>query len=67
MHSILVALAVVQSTAANGLGLQPIALSQAPMPVTAIAVPQLGKIVMYRGSSVMGAGLACPIRYRVER
>jgi hypothetical protein len=25
---------------------------------------QQGKIVMYRGSSIMGAGLACPIRYK---
>src|SRR5690242_11436075 len=25
---------------------------------------QPGKIVMYRGSSIMGAGVACPIRYR---
>lgn len=24
----------------------------------------LGKIIMYRGSSIMGAGLACPIRYK---
>ena len=33
-------------------------------PSIAIAEPQPGKIVMYRGSSAMGAGLACPIRYK---
>lgn len=26
--------------------------------------PQSGKIVMYRGSSIMGAAVACPIRYK---
>jgi uncharacterized protein DUF2846 len=66
MQSILVALAIVQSTAANGPGSQPIALRPASVPVIAIAVPQLGKIVMYRGSSITGAGLACPSRYKGE-
>ena len=28
------------------------------------ASTDLGKIVMYRGSSVFGAGVACPIRYK---
>ena len=36
------------------------ALSQG-IPATA---PTVGKIIMYRGSSIMGAGVACPIRYK---
>ena len=28
------------------------------------STPGTGKIVMYRGSSVFGAGVACPIRYK---
>jgi hypothetical protein len=31
---------------------------------TAAPVPASGAIVMYRGSGVMGAALACPIRYK---
>ena len=31
--------------------------------VSATAESQ-GKIIMYRGSSIMGAGLACPVRYQ---
>jgi hypothetical protein len=56
MHYFALALALTVPGAANGqdqVG-QPVAVpSNAP-----------GKIVMYRGSSVMGAGLACPIRYK---
>lgn len=35
-----------------------------PEPAAVPAVPQMAKIVMYRGSSVMGAALGCPIRYK---
>jgi hypothetical protein len=31
---------------------------------TTEAKPHLGKIIMYRGSSVFGAGVGCPIRYK---
>lgn len=34
-----------------------------PVAATAVANSQ-GKIIMYRGSSIMGMGLACPIRYQ---
>lgn len=40
-------------------------------PPTAVAeesvsspAPQMGKIVMYRGSTIIGAAVACPIRYK---
>lgn len=54
------------STAAAG---QESAAQSAPVAVqpVASASPQTtsaGKIIMYRGSSVFGAGVACPIRYK---
>jgi len=36
-----------------------------PIPIAAVAnASQAGKIVMYRGSSIVGSALACPIRYK---
>jgi hypothetical protein len=37
--------------------------AEAPAAASAAAAPQ-AKIIMYRSSSVIGAGLACPIRYQ---
>lgn len=54
-------------------GLIALALAVLPTTVSGQAGPPLivveqtpptGKIIMYRGSSVMGAGVACPIRYK---
>ncbi len=39
-------------------------LQAPPIPVDSPPSANAGKIVMYRGSSIMGAGLACPIRYK---
>ena len=66
MQHVLLALALVQSTPETTEASQ---LSSTPQPATsqpAKAIPQAqaGKIIMYRGSSVFGAGLACPIRYK---
>lgn len=40
------------------------AVEASPAPETAAAQATNGKVVMYRGSSVIGAGIACPIRYK---
>jgi hypothetical protein len=45
-------------------GLLALGAGEASVGVTPNSNVQLGKIVMYRGSSIMGAGLACPIRYK---
>jgi hypothetical protein len=36
----------------------------APLTAPTPADPQVGKIIMYRGSSVVGSAIACPIRYK---
>jgi Protein of unknown function (DUF2846) len=62
MQYILLALALVQATVPAAQLPQPL---PTPQIVDSKPTPQLpGKIVMYRGSSVMGAAIACPIRYK---
>jgi hypothetical protein len=39
----------------------------APSAAPVQAAPQTGKIVMYRGSSIMGMGIACPVRYKEQQ
>jgi hypothetical protein len=40
-------------------------VSPSPIPMAAAQnTPQRGKIIMYRGSSIVGSALACPIRYK---
>lgn len=46
------------------IGLAAAAAAQAAQVPSTVAPVQSGKIIMYRGSSVMGAALGCPIRYK---
>ena len=61
--SFLTSLTAVLSCAAQA---QDSAPSAPPTPQATLVQtgPQSGKIVMYRGSSIWGSGLACPIRYK---
>lgn len=59
-----IAIALSQSATAATQGQVPVPQPSSEMSATAPSVLQPGKIIMYRGSSVFGAGVACPIRYK---
>lgn len=65
MH-ILVGLAALVAFSTDGTQTQSIAPPPSITPMSpAVSQPaQNGKIVMYRGGSIMGFGIACPIRYK---
>ena len=64
MQLVFIAIALSQSAAAATQ--DQVAVPQPSREMTAVTPSQVqsGKIIMYRGSSVVGAGVACPIRYK---
>ena len=59
------ALAQTSTSATSPPEAAPPAINSAPAPLSPAVPPQQsGKIVMYRGSSVVGAALGCPIRFK---